>query len=164
VVWEALDLPSAPEVVRRRASTSVAVVSALLGAVALDDPVPDHRLTMDASLPPLGKLSTWWREPLSRALGDWSRGRLVVDLLTNELRAAWVPPPRTRGVRVQFVDRDRARADSGSGGVVGHAAKASKGRLVRHLLESTGDPLASLQAWDDDRFALVITPLARHGW
>ena len=141
VVWEALALTSAPESVRRRASLSVAVPSAVLGLVALDDPVPDYRLTMGASLPPLGKLSTWWRRPLSAALADWSKGRFVIDLLTNDLRAAWEPPEPGRGVRVQFVERNAAR----DGGVVGHDAKAAKGRLARHLLEAEGDPLAALE-------------------
>ena len=31
----------------------------------LDDPVPDYRLKMGASLPPLGVLSRWWRPTLS---------------------------------------------------------------------------------------------------
>jgi len=156
VVWEAMSLGTAPEPVRRRASTSVAVVSALHGLVGLDDPIPDYRLKMGASLPPLGKLSTWWRGPLSGVIAEWTKGRFVVDLLTNDLRAAWDPPSRGRGVRVQFVERGASRA----GGVVGHDAKAAKGRLARHLLESTVDPHDALEAWDDARFALVLTPLS----
>jgi hypothetical protein len=56
---------------------------------------------------------------------------------------------------VQFVERVGDR----SGGVVGHDAKAAKGRLARHLLESQGDVLAALETWDDARFALVLSAL-----
>jgi hypothetical protein len=155
VVWEALSLETLPEPVRRRARSSVAVVSGLHGLIGVDDPTPDYRLRMGASLPPLGRLSTWWREPLSAVVSEWSRRRFVVDLLTNDLRAAWDPPSRASGVRVQFVERSGDR----SSGVVGHDAKAAKGRLARHLLESDGDVVAALDAWDDTRFALVLSPL-----
>jgi cytoplasmic iron level regulating protein YaaA (DUF328/UPF0246 family) len=155
VVWEALALATAAEPVRRRAASSIAVVSALHGVVGVADPIPDYRLKIGASLAPLGKLSTWWRGPVTAALAQWTAGRFVVDLLANDQRAAWEPPPRARGVRVQFADRGSTRA----GGVVGHDAKAAKGRLARHLLESEGDPLDALHEWTDPRFALVITPL-----
>ena len=155
VVWESLALRDASEDVRRRAMSSVAVLSALHGVVSWGDPIPDYRLKIGANLPPLGKLSAWWREPLSAALARWTGGRFVVDLLTNDVRAAWAPAPRVRGIRVQFVER----AEDGSRGVVGHDAKAAKGRLARHLLESTADPLDALEQWDDARFRLVVTPL-----
>jgi cytoplasmic iron level regulating protein YaaA (DUF328/UPF0246 family) len=159
VVWEALALASATEPVRRRAASSIAVVSALHGAIAVGDPTPDYRLKIGAGLVPLGKLSTWWRGPVSAALAEWTAGRFVVDLLTNDHRAAWEPAQRARGVRVQFADRDSTRSGGVVGGVVGHDAKAAKGRLARHLLEAEGDPLRDLDEWADPRFTLVVTPL-----
>jgi cytoplasmic iron level regulating protein YaaA (DUF328/UPF0246 family) len=165
VVWEALGLAHATESVRRRAASSIAVVSALHGVIGITDPTPDYRLKMGASLPPLGKLSTWWRDPVSAALAQWTAGRYVVDLLPTEHRAAWAPPLRARGVRVLFADRaGRASGASGvasgaAGSVVGHEAKAAKGRLARHLLESDGDPVDALREWVDPRFELVLIPL-----
>ncbi len=53
VVWTALDAPSLPIGVRRRAMSSVVVVSGLLGLAALNDPIPEYRLKMGASLAPL---------------------------------------------------------------------------------------------------------------
>jgi cytoplasmic iron level regulating protein YaaA (DUF328/UPF0246 family) len=137
--------------VRRRANASVAVISGLLGVVGLNDPTPDYRIKIGASLPTLGKLSTWWRPAISATIDSWAAKRFVVDLLPQEHRAAWTPGSGLRGVSVGFVER--------SGKVAGHDAKAAKGRLARHLLESPGHPLEALESWVDDRFDLTITPI-----
>ena len=88
VVWDGLDVGSLPVGARRRAMSSVVVVSGLLGLVALDDPTPEYRLKIGASLAPYGKLSTWWRPKLAAPLSAWASTRFVVDLLPNDHRAA----------------------------------------------------------------------------
>lgn len=155
VVWDALDPASMPAAIRRRAGSSVLVVSGLLGVVGFDDPVPDYRLKMGARPAPLGLLSTWWRPSVSACLARLTARRFVVDLLPQEHRAAWVPASDVRGVSVAFVERGGARA----GRAVGHDAKAAKGRLARYLLDTPGDPRAALESWRDDRFELLITGL-----
>lgn len=150
VVWDHLDLATLDPEPRARATSSIAVVSGLLGVVGVDDQVPDYRLKMGASLPPMGKLSTWWRPAVSDAINAWARRRFVIDLLPNEHRAAWVPDGVT-GVSVSFVER--------SGKVAGHDAKAAKGRLARHVLTFDGHPADALAAWSDERFDLSIVQL-----
>jgi uncharacterized protein len=150
VVWEHLD-PSSLTAAQRR---SIVVVSGLLGLVRGDDPIPDYRLKMGASVPPLGKLARWWSEPLTRALDAATRRRFVIDLLPAEHRAALAPGldgTRLSGVSVTLRER------SGASG--GHAAKAAKGRLARHLLHSPDEPAAALASWSDERFVLEIEEL-----
>ncbi len=166
VVWDHLDLASLSVEQRRRAGTSIAVVSGLLGVVGVDDLIPDYRLKMAASLAPMGKLSTWWRPAVSEAINTWARRRYVIDVLPNEHRSAWVPE-NVRGVTVSFVERSAASsgevpgtvAGEVPGKVVGHDAKAAKGRLVRHVLTFDGHPEDALSTWSDDRFALSIVAL-----
>jgi uncharacterized protein len=150
VVWHAMDVGSLPPAAQRRAMSSVVVVSGLLGLVALDDPTPDYRLKIGATVAPYGKLSAWWRPTIGTALTAWAADRFVVDLLANDHRAACATAD-PRGVSVGFVDR--------TGKVAGHDAKAAKGRLARHLLVSGGHPLDALESWDDPRFALLVTPI-----
>jgi cytoplasmic iron level regulating protein YaaA (DUF328/UPF0246 family) len=150
VVWNGLDVGTLPAGARRRAMSSVVVVSGLLGLAALDDPTPDYRLKVGASLAPFGKLSTWWRPALAAPLSAWASTRFVVDLLPNDHRAACAAA-HLRGVSVAFVDRN--------GTVAGHDAKAAKGRLARHVLTTRGHPLHALRSWDDPRFELVLTPI-----
>lgn len=157
VVHDHLGLATLPAAARRRASASVVVVSGLLGAVALGDPVPDYRLKMGARLAPMGTLSRWWRDALSAELNAWLQGRVVVDLLPNEHAAAWLPAPdrATTIVRVSFAERAGGRP----GAVVGHDAKAAKGLLARHLLLAGGDPRKALASFEHERFALRVQTL-----
>lgn len=142
VVWDHLD-PATLTAAQRR---SIVVVSGLHGLVRADDPVPDYRLKMGASLAPVGKLSTWWRPVLADVLRGAARRRTVVDLLPQEHRAAFTDTDRERFVVVDLVER--------SGAPGGHAAKAAKGRLARHLL-TCGLPLdEALISWSDDRFTV----------
>jgi hypothetical protein len=150
VVWDHLAPSTMTAAVRRRASESVLVISGLLGLVGFDDPVPDYKLKIGASLPTVGKLATWWREPLSKALNARLAGHHVIDLLPNEHRAAWTPTPDAYASlrSVTFVEK--------SGKVAGHDAKAAKGLLARHLLESKSAPDDALRAWTHPRFRLEI--------
>lgn len=154
VVWDHLDLATLSPHERTKAGVSIAVVSGLLGVVGVDDRIPDYRLKMGASLAPMGKLSTWWRPAVSAAINTWAKRRYVVDLLPNEHRAAWVPDG-VRGVTVSFVERDSIAA----GKVVGHDAKAAKGRLTRHVLTYDGHPEDALATWSDARFAVTTVAL-----
>jgi cytoplasmic iron level regulating protein YaaA (DUF328/UPF0246 family) len=153
VVWDGLDVASLSADARRRAMSSVVVVSGLLGLVAMDDPTPDYRLKIGASLAPYGKLSTWWRPTLAEPLTTWADRRFVVDLLPNDHRAACCAAD-IDGVTVAFVERN--------GKAAGHDAKMAKGRLARHLLSTRGHPLDALGSWTDARFDLEITAIADH--
>jgi uncharacterized protein len=146
VVWDHLDPSSLPATARRR----VVVVSGLLGLVRADDPAPDYRLKMGAALPPLGKLSTWWRDTISAELARAARRRFVVDLLPQEHRAAIEPDALAghEGVAIALVDR------TGRSG--GHFAKAAKGELARAILLEGIDVI---DRWDHPRFRAVATPL-----
>jgi len=147
VVWDHLD-PSSLEAASRR---QILVVSGLLGLVRADDPVPDYRLKMGANLPPLGKLSTWWREAVTAEIARAARNRVVVDLLPQEHRAAWDPSSSGRpieAISVALVD------PTGKPG--GHFAKAAKGELARAILL---DGLDALDTWHHDRFHLEISQI-----
>jgi hypothetical protein len=146
VVWEHLDPASLAAAARRRARAGVLVVNAVTGLAAWDDPVPDFRLKLSASMPPVGNLATFWRGPLSSVMHDRLLGHTVVDLLPNEHRAAWAPEPEGyRLVRPSLVTPD--------GKPAGHAGKAAKGRLVRALLES-GEVDRALAAFDPGELLL----------
>ena len=149
VVWDHMAPTTMSAKVHVRATESIIVLSGLLGLVGFDDQIPDYKLKMGASFAPIGKLSTWWREPLSKALNARLAGHNVIDLLPNEHRAAWTPTPDAYASlsSVTFVEK--------SGKVAGHDAKATKGLLARHLLESTGSPLDALETWEHPCFTLT---------
>jgi cytoplasmic iron level regulating protein YaaA (DUF328/UPF0246 family) len=129
---------------------SVLVLSALGGVVALDDPMPDHRLKLSVALAPVGRMASFWRPTISALLADRLDGALVIDLLPGEHAAAWTPEPgRFTHRKVRLVGRERE--------IGGHFAKAAKGRLARALLRST-NPEAALRRWRDPEFRAEVVP------
>jgi cytoplasmic iron level regulating protein YaaA (DUF328/UPF0246 family) len=136
VLYEALDLAGLDAAVRRRASRSLLVTSALFGLVRPTDPIPAYRLSGDVTLPGVGKVSAHWRSLLGPVVeGALGRG-LLVDLRSSTYAAFWRPPEqlaaRVATVRVLHEHGGRRK-------VVSHFNKATKGRLVRSLLEEGRD-------------------------
>jgi cytoplasmic iron level regulating protein YaaA (DUF328/UPF0246 family) len=143
VLYDALDHRSLTAAQRGRFASSVVIVSGLWGAVMPLDPVPSYRLKMSAVVPKLGRLSAWWREPLTRALVDVAKDRPVWNLLPKEHDAAWAPPPDREQYVVRFLDRQ----PDGSLVAVSHDNKSLKGALVRHLLAHPSARPSDLGTW-----------------
>ncbi len=131
VLYEALDLGSLDGAARRRATSRLAVTSALFGLLRPGDRVPAYRLSGGVSLPGLGAVSTHWSRHLDPAVREAAGRGLVVDLRSSTYASFWRPgrdlEDRVVSVRV-LQERDGRRS------VVSHLNKATKGRLVRDLL------------------------------
>lgn len=138
VVWKHLGPESLSTLALERAVSSVAVVSALGGLFAWDDPVPEYKLKMSATLPETGRLATLWEPELS---GIARESDLVIDLLPLEHRSAFQLGTRSNWVRIELTGPNGERA--------GHNGKAAKGRLARALLES-GSLDVTLSQWEEE--------------
>lgn len=137
VLYEALDLPSLDAAARRRASRSLLVTSSAFGLVRPTDRIPAYRLAGGVNLPGLGLVSAHWRTVLDPVVREAAGNGLVVDLRSTTYTAFWRPAAdlagRVAAVRVlQQVGSQRQ--------VVSHFNKATKGRLVRALLERGATP------------------------
>lgn len=142
VLYDALDHRSLSAAHRRRLDASVVIFSGLWGAVMPADPIPDYKLKMGAALAPMGKLSTWWREPLSTRLTELAAGRHVWNLLPNEHAAAWLPPDNVEQWTVRFLQHRNGKLAT-----VSHDNKSLKGALVRFLLANPTAEPADLIGW-----------------
>ena len=134
VVWGHLDLATMPEANREYALDHIIVVSGLLGAVLASDPTPDYRLKMGGRLAPLGTMSKWWRSSVSDTVNAHCAGELVVDLLPNEHRGAFLADTSVLG-GYATIDIMTKKDDKAGG----HDAKAAKGLLARHLFSSKNE-------------------------
>ncbi len=136
VLYDALGLDSVSAAARRRASHRVAITSALFGLVRPGDRIPAYRLSGDAVLPGLGPVAAAWRPVLGEAVHAALGAGLLVDLRSTTYSAFWRPGPdlahRTATVRV-------LHEAGGKRTVVSHFNKATKGRIVRALLEDGRD-------------------------
>lgn len=152
VLYDALGLDSLSTAGKRRAARRVLVTSSLFGLLRPGDRIPSYRLSGDVSLPGLGPVAAIWREVLGPAVEEARGDGLLVDLRSGTYAAFWKPPAALAG-RVATV-----RVLHESGGrrqVVSHFNKATKGRIVRALLEDGGHP----------RTPSAFADLLRdHGW
>ena len=143
VVHDHLGLATFTSPQRSKAKRSVIIFSGLAGIVGIDEPLPDYRIKMGASVGGIGTLARMWRQSIDEQLIA-QLPRLVIDLLPKEHAAAW--SPEIVGVptmRVQFQHVDRA----GNRKVIGHDAKAAKGLLARHVLTSAEPPKKAIASF-----------------
>ncbi|WP_329563743.1 peroxide stress protein YaaA [Kitasatospora sp. NBC_01266] len=136
VLYDALGLGKLDAAAYGRAERSLLVFSGLWGAVRIGDRIPAYRCSGGVKLPPLGALGAYWRRELAEVLPG-EADRLVLDLRSSAYAASWKPAgeviARTATVRV-LQEKDGKRT------VVSHFNKATKGRLVRDLLNSGEEP------------------------
>ena len=141
VLYDNLDLASLSPSAKRRAARALLVFSALWGAVGIKDRIPPYRCSGGVKLPGLGALAAHWRGPLAEVLPEAAGDGPVLDLRSSAYAAMWKPKgslaERTATVRVlhsTLVDGRERRT------VVSHFNKATKGQLLRDLLESGAAP------------------------
>ena len=142
VLYDALDASSLPKRARTRLATDVVIFSGVFGAVTATDPIPDHKLKMNAVLPGIGNISRQWRAPLVDALTPMVSGRVLWNLLPGEHDNAWVCPTAatTRTMSVRFLDEQpRPARGPRSFTTVNHWNKLLKGALVRFILTTGAD-------------------------
>ncbi|WP_406860620.1 peroxide stress protein YaaA [Streptomyces sp. HUAS MG47] len=135
VLYDALGLATLDAAARKRARASLLVFSGLWGAVRVDDRIPSYRCSMGVKLPGLGALGAHWRAPMAEVLPEAAGDGLVLDLRSSAYATAWRPKgaaaERTATVRVLHAPTRK---------VVSHFNKATKGRIVRSLLETGAAP------------------------
>lgn len=137
VLYAAWDPTTLTTDARKRADESVAVASALFGLVRPGDHIPAYRLSSTVTLPRLGSVPGVWRPRLGPALD-----RLVGDGLLMDLRSgSYVNLHRPTGHLAARTATIRVLHEhGGTRKVVSHFNKATKGRIVRGLLESDARP------------------------
>lgn len=137
VLYDALDIATLSTGAKRRAGSRLAVTSSLFGILRLADRIPAYRLSGDAVLPGLGPVAAIWRDSLGPAVEEALGGGLLVDLRSTMYAGFWRPPAeladRVATIRV-------LHESDGRRSVVSHFNKATKGRIVRALLEDGGNP------------------------
>jgi uncharacterized protein len=134
VLYDALAIATLTPAAKRRATARLAITSSLFGLVRPSDRIPAYRLSGDATLPGLGGVAATWRDHLGPVITDAVGSGLLVDLRSGTYVSFWRPAGvRSATVRV-------LHEHLGTRKVVSHFNKATKGRIVRALLESGADP------------------------
>ncbi len=163
VLYEALDLATLDAAARRRATSRVAIVSGLFGLVRPGDRIPAYRLSGSVSVPGIGPVASHWASRLDEAVHDAAGRGLVVDLRSSTYASFWRPDAGT--TRRVVTTRVLHEVD-GKRKVVSHFNKATKGRLVRSLLEDGGNPTTPARFADQLRdlgWTVELGAAGKHG-
>lgn len=131
VLYDSLGLETLSTAAKRRAASRLAICSGLFGLLRVGDRIPWYRLPGGSSLPGVGTVASAWREPLGAVLTRHLERELVVDLRSGTYAGFWRAPVAAR----RFVTVRVLQEVDGVRSVVSHFNKATKGRLVRGLLE-----------------------------
>jgi cytoplasmic iron level regulating protein YaaA (DUF328/UPF0246 family) len=152
VLYDALGLTTLDASAHRRALSRVAIISSLYGVVRPGERIAPYRLGGGVTLPGLGGVAAHWRAHLDPAIGAMAGRGLVVDLRSSTYAAFWRP---TADLAARVLTVRVLHEVAGRRQVVSHFNKATKGRLVRALLEDGRD------ARTPAAFARLLTEL---GW
>jgi cytoplasmic iron level regulating protein YaaA (DUF328/UPF0246 family) len=141
----------------------VAIVSSAYGLVRPSERIAPYRLSGDVTLPGLGGVAAHWRAHLDPVVRDLAGRGLVVDLRSTTYAAFWRPAAdlARRVVTVRVLHEVAGRRQ-----VVSHFNKATKGRLVRTILEDGRDartPTAFAALLADLGWHLETGPLTKGG-
>lgn len=137
VLYEALGLETLDAAAKRRASGRVAIMSSLFGVVRPGDRIPAYRLAGNVTLPGVGGVAAFWSRALGPTMEEAAGRGLVVDLRSSTYAGFWRPSP---GLASRTVTLRVLHEQGGVRKVVSHFNKATKGRLLRALLEDGGAP------------------------
>ena len=142
VLYAAAGLAELTGTARRRANTSIRIVSALWGVLSPADKIPAYRLSMGTSLPGIGPLARYWSNALGSDLTPNVVGTdVIIDCRSAAYVAAWKPPAGTAWLTVRVV-----AVNNGERTVVSHLAKHTRGVLTHHLLTRPGSPPRTIGA------------------
>jgi uncharacterized protein len=163
VLYDALGLTTLDASAHRRALSRVAIVSSLYGVVRPGERIAPYRLGGGVTLPGLGGVAAHWRSHLGPVVGEMAGRGLVVDLRSSTYAAFWRP---TADLAARVVTVRVLHEVAGRRQVVSHFNKATKGRLVRALLEDGRDartPRALASLLTDLGWQVEVAPPTAQG-
>jgi hypothetical protein len=135
ILHDALGYPTLRAAARRRADSSVVVLSGLWGATRPTDALPAYRIGIATKLPRIGNLPPLWRGPLLAALDDEIAEAGAIDLRSSGYSLMYKPSKEAAG-NVLTVN---VTGPDGKKSAPSYQSKVAKGRLVRATLE-LGNP------------------------
>ena len=160
VLYQALDFNSLDAASKKRAIKSIVIISALFGAVKLEDKIPSYKLDMAKNLPKLGSLNSLWKQVLPETL-EKIKTDLIIDCRSSTYQGVWTPNlNKSVGIRVFTIK-------SGKKTVVTHMSKKTRGEVAKLLVQSTKAPknALELQKLISKKFkAELVKPTNKTSW
>ena len=130
----------------RLANERLIIFSALFGLVRPDDEICCYRLSGGTTLPQVGRITSFWRESLAKAMPTIVADDLVVDMRSSPYNGMWSPTPDQ--LKSFVTVKVWQESPSGQRTAVSHHNKASKGALARELATVNEQPKNAAELLD----------------
>lgn len=142
VLYAAIGVDTLDTAARRRAGRWLATTSSVFGLVRSSDRIPSYRLSGQVSLPGLGTVTSHWRATLGASVEQAAGDGPVLDLRSGTYQGFWKPSGALvrRTLTARVLQESAPAGPAGERIVASHHNKATKGRLVRSLLDSGAAP------------------------
>jgi len=132
VLYDAIGVDSLSAPALKKLESQTFVVSALFGLISVADQIPAYRFSGDSVLPKIGSLTKFWGTSITELITK--ADEFVIDLRSG----TYVNLGQT-SVEISdqvVVPRIMQKMPTGKPKVVSHSIKATKGRLVRAMVQS----------------------------
>ena len=130
VLFDAIGFDQLTAAQMKKISSLTFVQSALFGLISIEDRIPAYRLSGDCTLPKLGTMTSVWAKRCTDILSQ--RDDLIIDMRSGTYVKLGPIPVGTNSV----VPKILQRMPSGPPKIVSHHNKATKGRILRAMVES----------------------------
>ncbi len=153
VMYDAMDFQSLPTGAQRRLLENGIIFSGLFGLLRPDDLIPEYKLKMDASVPGIGRVNTFWKPRLSDLLNKVLEGRVVWNLLPGVHQEAWQDEHTYKEmISVKFVDEKKGKRTT-----VTHGVKPLRGRLVNFIVNESVEDIEAFEEYrHPDKYKLDL--------
>lgn len=137
VVYDNIEIDTLSKSALANLTSKTYAISGLWGLVRLSDHLPDYKLKISSRFDDVN-LVKYWAYEVSGLIHKISKDKFVWDLLPNEHSKVWNDKDSavTHIVAVRFVEEKAGKLK-----VVGHTAKAYKGKLVREIVSHDIDSM-----------------------
>lgn len=133
VLYDAIGIESLSTKAKSKFESENFVGSALFGLISINDRIPAYRLSGDTVVPKIGSLTKFWSKSITSVISD--QNDFIIDLRSGSYVKLG---PIDKAIADQVVvPRIMQKMPKGAPKVVSHSNKASKGRLVRALAQSS---------------------------
>lgn len=132
VLFDAINAAGLSAAAIKKLTSNVYVQSALFGLISMGDLIPAYRLSADSKLPRIGNVSNLWAKSCADIFSNTSG--LIVDMRSGQY-VKLAPIPKEISARV-VVPKILQKMPFGPPKVVSHHNKATKGRIIRHVVTS----------------------------
>ena len=131
VLYEAIGITSLSARAMSKLCDSTYVMSALFGLISIGDKIPAYRLSGDCTLPKVGTLTKLWSPVVSSVFANTDE--FIIDLRSGTYVSLGQIPSIANSVTPRILQK----MPSGPPKVITHHNKATKGRLVRAIVQQT---------------------------